>query len=302
MFHHVLVIDDEQKQANGLAKSIEKDLKLNTSWAAQEADILYKLDHLYYNIAVVDLQMEGYSFDGVNLIEKILDENPFCKIIIVTGYLKNYFDIINKIKTSHKDRIWTIVEKTANQAYLDTIYKAINEIQDLYKNSSLSQQLANQGYYAAAKNEIDSYQKGMKFEYFVSILFGQMGFKHIQKRVIDKSRNEVDLVIRNDIEDSFFQKFKPYIFVECKNHTDNIGKNDFITFYSKLENSNDLANIGFFITTSGMAKTAYLEAMRTSNKSQKMFFITHREIALLIQSNDMLATLKQIIDEQVKDN
>jgi ActR/RegA family two-component response regulator len=302
MFHHVLVIDDQPRIAQGLANNIHKSLNITTNWASAEADIQYKISHLYYNIAIVDLQMDDYAFDGIDVIEKILDENPFSKIIIITGYLKNYFEAVNAIKSAHKNRIRGVIEKTADVEFLNSINGIVKDIIEEYNQNPNAQQLANEGYYADAKNEIDSYQKGMKFEYFVSILFGQMGFKHIQKRVIDKSRNEVDLVIRNDIEDSFFQKFKPYIFVECKNHTDNIGKNDFITFYSKLENSNDLANIGFFITTSGMAKTAYLEAMRTSNKSQKMFFITHREIALLIQSNDMLATLKQIIDEQVKDN
>ena len=302
MFHHVLVIDDEQIAANGLAKEIQKSLNITTDWASAEADIQYKISHLYYNIAIVDLQMDGYSFDGIDVIEKILDENPFSKIIIITGYLKNYFEAVNTIKSVHKNRIRGVVEKTADVEFLNAINTIINSIVEEYNINPNSQQLANQGYYADAKNETDSYKKGIKFEYFTSILFGQMGFKHIHKRTTDQSQNEVDLVIRNDIEDSFFEKFKPYIFIECKNHVDNIGKNDFIQFYSKLKNSNGLANIGFIVTSSNMAKTAYIEAARTSNQSEKVFFITHREIAQLIQSANMLDTLKSIIDGQVKDN
>jgi hypothetical protein len=154
-----------------------------------------------------------------------------------------------------------------------------------------------------AKNELDTHQKGVKFENFVATLFGQIGFKNIQKRFIDKSSNEIDLIIRNEIDDLFFQKFKPYILVECKNEKEKVDKNAFIQFYTKLENTNSLSNLGFMVTTAAdMKDTVYKEAMRTSKSASKIIFIRQIEIMRLIQAVNMLDTLKNIIDEQVKDN
>ncbi|MBI3233550.1 MAG: restriction endonuclease [Bacteroidetes bacterium] len=74
-----------------------------------------------------------------------------------------------------------------------------------------------------------------QFEHFVSLVFQSIGFNNVNKRVIDKSLNEVDLIIRNDIEDSFLSKFGKYILVECKNKPkEKVDKNTFIVFNSKL--------------------------------------------------------------------
>ena len=125
----------------------------------------------------------------------------------------------------------------------------------------------------------------------------------MQRNVIDKSRNEIDIIIRNEIDDLFFQKFKPYILIECKNEQEKPDKNTFIQFYTKLENTASMSNLGFLITSAaGMKDTAYKEAMRSSKQQCKVIFITQIEIMRLLQAQNMLDMLKTIIDEQVKDN
>ena len=121
-------------------------------------------------------------------------------------------------------------------------------------------------------------------------------------RTKDKSYNEVDLIIRNDINDLFFGKFKPYFLVECKNEIQNVDKNQFITFKSKLDNTNDLCNMGFIVTSKGFKRSSYLEAIRSSNTDSKIIFISNYEIEELIHADSALNALKKIIDLQVKDN
>ena len=142
----------------------------------------------------------------------------------------------------------------------------------------------------------------MKFEQFVSVLFTQMGFNHIIKRFKDKSLNEIDLIIRNEINDIFFQKFKPYILVECKNTSEDLDKNQFIQFRSKMEHAASMSNLGIIITTKSIKNTTYTEAVRSSDKGYKILFITNAEIKRLIYSVDSLHALKGMIDEQIKDN
>lgn len=142
----------------------------------------------------------------------------------------------------------------------------------------------------------------MKFENFVTILFSQIGFNHITKRIIDKSQNEVDLIIRNEIKDPFFQKLSPYIFVECKNTIDSVDKNQFKLFRDKVKESNGLSKLGILITSSSFTRTTYIDAIRDSKDDLKIIFISNIEIERLIRMEDKLSEFKKIIDNQVKDN
>ena len=94
--------------------------------------------------------------------------------------------------------------------------------------------------------------------------------------------NEVDLIIRNDIEDNFINKFGKYILVECKNKpVEKINKNDFIVFQSKLKNTNGLAELGILATTGYITKNTYVEAVRESGEARKILFLSNPEIEKL---------------------
>ena len=158
-------------------------------------------------------------------------------------------------------------------------------------------------FYSNAKNEVDAHKKGELFEHFVSLLFQSIGFNSINKRVKDKSLNEVDLIIRNEIDDSFINKFGKYILVECKNKpNEKIDKNTFIVFNEKLSATNGLAELGILATTGHIARNTYIEAVRTSHQQRKIIFLSNVEMQQLIVSSHKLDTFKNIIDEQVKDN
>ena len=135
------------------------------------------------------------------------------------------------------------------------------------------------------------------------MLFQSIGFRNINKRVKDKSLNEVDLIIRNEIDDSFINKFGKYILVECKNKPkEKVDKNTFIVFKDKLTATNGLAELGVLATTGYIARNTYIEAVRTSREQRKIIFLSNVEIEQLILSSSKLETFKSIIDNQVKDN
>lgn len=300
MNHSILVIDDEQEQAEGMKKFLKKELpNYFVASAYKEQDILEKIENLYFDVAIVDLQMNDFEIDGISIIRKILEINPFARIIIVSGYIPSYESQITEIFKSGK--VETVIEKTASEIFIPKLLAAINNIIEASEKYSLHQKTL-ESLYAEAKNESDIYLKGMKFERFVSLLFSQLGFNHISQRVKDQSLNEVDLVVRNELNDIFFQKFKPYILIECKNTSDKVDKNAFIQFYTKLENTNGMSNLGFLITSNTIKNTVYQEAIRTSGRDKKVIFITQIEINRLIQSVNILDEMKTIIDEQVKDN
>ncbi|HQD45822.1 MAG TPA: response regulator [Kaistella sp.] len=302
MKRSVLIIDDEKIQAEGLTKGLSKNVS-NTSfyYASEEEKIIDAIENLYFSIAIVDLRMDKFSFDGIDLIKKIFEINPFAKVIIISAFTGEYFSPIKDLFLTGK--VIDVFEKIEVSKFLPLLEQSINNYHNVLFDDPSEINNALLEFYSQAKNETDNYKKGEKFEHFVSLLFQSIGFNSVNKRVIDKSLNEVDLIIRNEIDDSFLNKFGKYILVECKNKPeDKVDKNTFIVFSSKLKHTNGLAELGIIATTGFITRNTYLEAIRDSGEVKKIIFLSNPEFERLIMSHNKLEMFKIIIDEQVKDN
>ncbi|MGL4853185.1 MAG: response regulator [Phocaeicola sp.] len=302
MKRSVLIIDDEKDQAIALHKSLKASL-LDTefSHASAEEEILEAVDNRYYSIAIVDLRMDKYEINGIGIIKRIFEVNPFAHIIIVSAFTGEYLLQLKDILTTGK--VIDVIEKDVFSLFSDKIKNTVEEYHDKLFDDPSAVNDALLGYYSQAKNEEDTYRKGEQFEQFISLLFQSIGYSNISKRVIDRSRNEVDLIIRNEISDGFLNKFGKYILVECKNiPASKVDKNMFIIFNNKLKNTNMMAELGILATTGGITSTTYLEAIRTSGSTKKVIILSNTELLKLINSIDRLETFKTIMDAQVKDN
>ena len=299
----ILIIDDEKDQVDNLQRYLSKNLPKDYTvfTAHEEEDMLDKIDNTYYSLAILDLRMDGYKMDGVQLAQRIVDTNPFAKIIFMSAFTQEFYTALKPIVLSGK--ILDTFDKGSFSEFAEQIKLKAIEYHDSVFSSLDSIQNALIDSYAECKNEPDTYKKGVKFENFVSLLFRDMGFDKIFKRTIDQSRNEIDLVIRNDIDDGFLSKFGKYFLIECKNFPDGkVDKNIFIIFSSKLKNTTNMSEFGIIATTGSFTKTAYLEAMRQSGKEAKILFLSNVEFDKIINSDNRLEAFKSLIDEQVKDN
>ena len=298
----ILVIDDEEPQAIALAKTIESVIPMsNVLNASAKEEIINYVENKFYNLAVIDIRMDAYDFNGISLARRILEINPYAKILFVSKFIPEYLDELTPLLQN--GNVLGFSDKKID--YDEWGEELKNVILPYYKQldsnpQSISTALINM--YSELKDEENTYLKGSRFEDFISLLFQSIGFSEIVKRTRDKSLNEVDLIVRNEIDDPFLTKFGKYILIECKNHLDTIDKNDFILFKSKLTATNGLAELGFFITTSSFKRTAYLEALRSSEGHHKIVFIDNSLLMRLMKSEDPREELKRIIDYQVKDN
>lgn len=298
----ILVIDDDEMQARALAETVMSIIPNSRALPVwNEEDILMAIDNRFFNLAILDIRMDNYKYDGFDLADRIIQTNPYARILLVSRYRDEYASKLapmmmngNILGFSDKNSdydLWAEELKNLILPYYESL--------DLNPQSIIAS-LTN--LYADLKDETNTFIKGEKFESFISLLFQRIGFSEVIKRSKDKSLNEVDLIVRNEIDDPFLSKFGKYILVECKNHLDKIDKNDFILFLSKLRNSNGLAELGFFITTSSFKRTVYLEAIRSSEGKHKIVFLDNANLLRLIKSEDPREELKRIIDLQVKDN
>ncbi|QGW28576.1 response regulator [Phnomibacter ginsenosidimutans] len=302
MRNSVLVIDDVKEQAEGLSKALTGAISNCTFEPVfEEETIINAIENRFYNLAIVDLRMDGFSFDGIHVIKKIFEVNPFAKVLIVSAFKGEYFTKLKDLLLSGK--VLDVLDKESYDIWIPKL-KSVIELyfQKLDQDSSEINNALLQ-FYSETKNEKDTYLKGEKFEHFLSLVFQSIGFKQVLKRVIDGSKNEVDLIIRNDVADTFLGKFGKYILIECKNKpNEGVSKNDFIVFKSKIENSNGFAELGILATSGYIAKTTYIEAVRGSKDRNKIIFLSNIEIERLIRAENKLSEFKAIIDSQVKDN
>lgn len=291
-----ILILNEELANNGLAREL---ISLLPDYRFEEyklrTDILSAIENRFYTVAIVEAR-------SLDLVDQILQLNPIAKVIIVSGNTEHSLRENKSIWGSKEvlDFIDVAKEPLSLAALIAPVLKKYyqNLADDVsILNASLLQN------YSEAKNETDTFKKGILFERFISLLFGFLGYREITRRILDSSRNEIDLSIRNEISDPFLNKFGKYILMECKNIPNyKVSKNDFIVFNNKLKNSNGLSEFGIIATTGGFAKTTYQEAIRESATKSKILFLSNVEFLKLIQSDSKLEEFKRIIDEQVKSN
>lgn len=298
----ILIIDDERFQAEALCQTVSEIFpEANVFTASTEEEIKVTISEKFYNLVLLDLRMDGYSFDGVGLAKDIIELNPFAKILFVSKFVSEYIPALNSLLA--EGAVIGFSEKKDYDSWKPELHKIIG---DYYNDIESEPSVVNSAlleYYSLLKNETDAYKKGQQFENFVSLLFRSIGFSKILKREKDVSLNEVDLIIRNEIEDSFLNKLGKYILIECKNKpSTNTDKNDYIIFRSKLENASCMAEIGIIFTTSTVTRNTYIEAARNSSGQKKIIIIDNVLMHQLLQAEDLKEELKCIIDHQVKDN
>ncbi|GAB3352950.1 hypothetical protein GCM10027566_12750 [Arachidicoccus ginsenosidivorans] len=302
MRKNVIIIDDIKEQSEGLAKGLSKLLPdCSFEFYYKEPDILDAIENRFYSLAIIDIRMDTFSIDGIKLAERIFEVNPFAHVLIISAFKDEYFLRLKDLLLTGK--VVDIQDKDSFNIWLPKLKETINNYYLKIEEDPSEINNALLQYYSEAKNEIDIYKKGEKFEHFMSLMFQSIGFNQVLKRVKDHSLNEVDLIIRNDINDNFISKFGKYILVECKNKPiEKINKNDFIIFQNKLKNTNGLAELGIIATTGYITKNTYTEAIRESGDTRKILFLSNPELEKLIKAENKLSTFKNLIDQQVKDN
>ncbi|MCU0467596.1 MAG: restriction endonuclease [Arcicella sp.] len=310
----ILHIDDQELEGRLLKLELEKvDANLQIMTASAPEEMQDAVENYYYHIAIVDLQYDNpkydYKFDGIEIIKQIVAINPMAKIIVVSGYTKSFTKDLNellKIRNPYFDspNLISIIEKGGDSTKTaQEILVKVQEAQHEYETMPWVLQTALESDYADAKNEMNSQLKGKKFERFVSLLFGNMGFQHIQRNIRDKS-NEIDLIIRNDISDPFFEKFSSHFLVECKNYSERnkVDKNAFDSFEKKLKTSHGMTKLGFLITSNSFAKTIKDQARYSATEDYKVILLSNIEIIRILRASNRFEVLKNIISEQVRVN
>ena len=89
----ILVIDDDAVQAAALAKKLSETIPSSELMcASSEESIRDTVENKFYNLAILDIRMDNFDFDGIQIAKRILEVNPFARIIFVSRYLPEYME------------------------------------------------------------------------------------------------------------------------------------------------------------------------------------------------------------------
>jgi len=83
MKRRILVVDDEDPILELVSKVLKEDYEVDTARDGIEA--LDKLQQSKYNILLTDIVMP--NMDGLTLLKKARELDPFIQVIVMTGYL-----------------------------------------------------------------------------------------------------------------------------------------------------------------------------------------------------------------------
>jgi len=263
-----------------------------------EDEILQAIKSMNYSLAIFDLDIKLKGYTGLQLATMLVKINPLIKFLFLSANASWEYKS-QLIAAIDSDRMVDIVVK--RRLHLSEELKLV--LEHYYRNLLRADTNLNNGlleYYEIAKNEKNLYQKAVIFESFMMALFQAFGYKEMKERIRNHAMNEIDVIIRNEIDDSFLRSFGKYVLIECKNIPGlAISRYDLINFHSKVKHAIGLNTMGIFATTGLVSRDIYDEAMSSAAEPGKIVFLDDAEILKLIRAEDKIEEFKKMITGQI---
>lgn len=140
--------------------------------------------------------------------------------------------------------------------------------------------------------------KGEVLEKLCFLLFASVkGF--IVSNSMRTGTEEIDIAIRNESKDPFWEKVGSFILVECKNWSSRCGKNEIVLFKNKIENRFGFCKVGFLVSLNGFATTVNKEMLRSSKSELAIGLLKRADLEELIVSKRRGNLLKEKLEAAV---
>lgn len=179
MVYRLLIVDDEAIIADGLYEVFQNikslDLDIYKAYSGNEALELLKRTRI--DIVLTDIRMPG--IDGLELLERIHDSWPKCRVIFLTGY--NEFDYVY---TAIKFEGVSYLLKTEGYGkIIEAVEKAAAEIEKGMRADELVQR---------AREQLGTMANLLQKDYFSSMLKGEFSIEDISNSQFNDLRIQLD--------------------------------------------------------------------------------------------------------------
>ena len=292
----ILIVDDD-----ALFTKSYRDILTRAGYevdaVVDQAGARNKLSTGLWDVVILDRKLQGGQGpdSGLDLLSEISVLSPASRTIVVTAYADS-----DTIEGAFAEGAYDYLEKTE---ILETLLrvKVRNAIEAIRERRIAA--LANGNREATirelwdrTKTENDKNRKGTLLEDLLALLFKAIpGFEQTTTRrhSIDE---EIDVVVRNESTDPFWNKQGSYLLCECKNWSGTVDRKEFDAFRSKLLRRTGHSTVGFFVSVNGFTagfKTAR-DAARESG--QTIVLIDGTGVTALVENANRNEKLKELCD------
>ena len=147
-------------------------------------------------------------------------------------------------------------------------------------------------------------EKGRRLECFIAFLLSQIQGFYVHSTNYNTATEEIDIVVKNGRVGGFFSVYQePLILVECKNQEKRAGKNEYVSFATKLRNRRRAASIGFFVSMKGYTQDFKMESLRDSRERLVIAKLDQKHVRKWSESFGEAAVnfLERLLEEAVLD-
>jgi hypothetical protein len=143
------------------------------------------------------------------------------------------------------------------------------------------------------ENSSTANEKGKSLEQLMRLLFESVEGFRVRESNLRTETEEIDLAVENKSLQYPWSRESPLIFVECKNWTKRIGKDEIVLFQTKMQNRRGRGSVGLFVGWGGFADTVGKELLRGSREDWLMLLLNGEDVKRAATGGTFTALLEQ---------
>ena len=296
----ILIVDDDSLFRKEYERVLGQEGYV-VDTASDRKTALEQLDRQAWDVVLLDQRLQGPEGpdDGLGLIAEVTRRSPGALTMVVTGY-------------PNKDRI--------EQAFADGVYDYV--IKDEFFRTFLRAKIRNALQYTRERRlgpvepgaleaelgqlwqqveiETDRHRKGKLLEDLMVVFFKLIpGFEKATPRRRNE-REEIDVLVRNESTDVFWQKEGSYLLVECKNWSTKVGVSELRDFMGKMQARYDRCRLGLFVAPGGFSEPLGEELRSAKKTNQLVIAVDRAGLAGLIQAKDKNEEFKALLERAMQ--
>lgn len=187
---------------------------------------------------------------------------------------------IEFLKQLHFDLTENIIRKTT---LYNRMYKSLFVNEEDFRNRYIKSRATD--LLVACDEALSTNIKGKTLEDLTELLFTSNSFMELVNKRVSTGDEEIDLVIKNNINRPFWLAFQsPLFFIECKNWKNPVGASELRNFEVKLRN-HKLAKVGFFVALGGFTAEVWSELKRMGREQEHIVLIDRNDIKTFLDSD-----------------
>jgi hypothetical protein len=188
---------------------------------------------------------------------------------------------VEEARSLHSEQASSLVEKVKlyNRVY-ERLFANESTVREQHIRSRCSELLQ------ACKSEESTHKKGRLLEELMEVIFTADRSSEVVHKRVSTGDEEIDLVIKNDIDKPFWLAFSsPAFFVECKNWSGVVGSKELRDFETKIRNHARFTKLGFFVSINGFSVEVAEELKRAGREDYHITLLDGRDLEELTGSD-----------------